>query len=82
LYTILEPNKRFLLTLPLFDSTSGAENHVVGVIVVFIDNFPTQLDVPIHILNIAGRSLLIFLLGTGIMGAIFGAFFAHFRQFK
>ncbi len=54
-----------------------SENRVVGVVVVFIDNLPTQADIPSHILNIAGRSLLIFLLGTGIMGAIFGAFFAH-----
>ena len=77
LYTMPEPNKRFWLTLPLFNNTDGAENQVVGIVVVFIDKFPTQSDVPSHLLNIAGRSLLIFLFGIGIMGAIFGAYFAH-----
>jgi signal transduction histidine kinase len=77
LYTIYEPNKRYVLAIPVSKMESGGENQVVGVFVVFIDNVPTQTDVPSHILNIAARSLLIFLLGIGIMGTIFGAFFAH-----
>ena len=77
LYTIYEPNKRYVLAIPVTKLTSEGENQVVGVFVVFIDNVPTQTDVPSHILNIAARSLLIFLLGIGIMGTIFGAFFAR-----
>jgi signal transduction histidine kinase len=77
LYTVYEPNRRFLLALPASKLTSGGENRIVGIVVVFVDNIPTQADVPLHILNIAGRSLLIFLLGIGILGAIFGSFFAH-----
>ena len=77
LYTIYEPNERYVLAIPVFKETSGSENQVVGVFVVFIDNVPNQTDVPTHILNITTRSLLIFLLGIGIMGTIFGAFFAH-----
>jgi NarL family two-component system sensor histidine kinase LiaS len=77
LYTIFEPNERYVLAIPVFKMTSGGESRVVGVIVVFIDNVPNQTDVPANILNIAARSLLIFLLGIGIMGTIFGAFFAR-----
>jgi signal transduction histidine kinase len=85
LYTIYEPNKRYVLAIPVTKMDSGGENQVEGVIVVFVDNVPTQADVPSNILNIAARSLLIFLLGIGIMGTLFGAFFAHglsarFRQ--
>ena len=44
---------------------------------LILDALPTQADVPMQILNITGRSLLVFLFGIGLMGAIFGAFFAH-----
>jgi signal transduction histidine kinase len=77
MYTVYEPNKRFVLAIPVIKMTSGDENRVVGVVVVFVDNVPNQTDVPSNILNIAARSLLIFLLGIGIMGTIFGAFFAR-----
>jgi signal transduction histidine kinase len=45
--------------------------------VLFFDAFPTQADVPSHIGQIAIRSLLIFILGVGIMGTLFGYIFAH-----
>jgi len=77
LYTIYEPEKRFVLAFPIIDNLGEENARVVGVIVLQMDVLPTQADVPAHILNIAGRSLLIFLLGIGILGAIFGAFFAH-----
>jgi signal transduction histidine kinase len=77
LYTMYEPNERYVLAIPVFKMASGGENQVVGVVVVFIDNVPNQTDVPANILNIAARSVLVFLLGIGIMGTIFGAFFSH-----
>jgi len=77
LYTILEPNKRYVFAGPAFNRNEGSENQVVGVVVILFDAVPTQGDIPAHILNILGRSLVIFFLGVGIMGAIFGSFFAH-----
>ena len=77
LYSIFGDDKHFILALPIFDETEGNINQVAGVIVVILESFPTQEDIPTHILNIAGRSLIIFLLGVGIMGAIFGYIFAH-----
>jgi signal transduction histidine kinase len=77
LYTTLEPNQRYVFAAPLFDRAGGVENQVVGIIVIIFDAVPTQGDIPSHVLMVAARSLLIFLLGVGIMGAIFGSFFAH-----
>jgi signal transduction histidine kinase len=78
LYTVFEPNKRFLLAVPIFSNEiTGQENRVAGVAVVILESIPTQQDIPLHTLNIAWRSLLILLLGAGIMGAIFGTFFAN-----
>jgi NarL family two-component system sensor histidine kinase LiaS len=77
LYSVFGEDKRFLLALPIFNEAEGKENQVVGVIVVVLESFPTQSDIPVHILNIAGRSLITFLLGIGIMGAIFGYIFAN-----
>ena len=77
LYTTLEPDQRYVFAAPLFSRSSGEQSQVVGVIVVIFEAIPTQADVPAHILKIAGRSLIIFLLGVGIMGAIFGAIFAN-----
>jgi len=77
LYTELEPNKRYVFAGPAFKRGSGNENEVVGVVVILFDAVPTQGDIPAHILKILGRSLVIFFLGVGIMGAIFGYFFAH-----
>lgn len=77
LYTVFETNNRWLLAFPIISRTGGNEHHVVAVIVVICDSLPTASDIPTHILDLARRSLLIFLLGTGIMGAVFGAIIAH-----
>jgi NarL family two-component system sensor histidine kinase LiaS len=77
LFTIFEPSNRFLLAIPVIKYTGGEAGRVLGVLVVILETIPTQGDIPIHLLNIAGRSLLLFLLSTGIMGAIFGAFIAN-----
>ena len=77
LYSELEPNKRYVFAGPAFNRNEGSENQVVGVVVILFDAVPTQGDIPAHILNILARSLVIFFLGVGIMGAIFGSFFAR-----
>jgi two-component system, NarL family, sensor histidine kinase LiaS len=68
---------RFTMAVPVFNDAGEEKNQVLGVLVVIVDKFPTQRDIPSNILNVAGRSLFIFLLGTGVMGALFGTFFAH-----
>jgi len=65
------------LALPIFDEADDMENKVVGVVVLILESIPTRELIPLHMLNIAGRSLLILLFTAGIMGAIFGTFFAN-----
>jgi len=77
LYTILEPNNRFVLAMPVVQAQSNNKNYVEGVAVIMVDAIPTQKNIPAHILNIAGRTLLLFLLSAGLMGALFGTFFAN-----
>lgn len=77
LYTIYEPNERFIMAFPIINNPNRKNEQVVGVTVLILDALPTQTDVPTQILNITGRSLLIFLFGISIMGAIFGAIFSH-----
>lgn len=77
LYTVIEPNRRLVAAGPIFNHASGDGNRLVGVMVVLFDAIPTQEDIPAHILNLAGRSLIIFLFGIGMMGALFGSYFAH-----
>ena len=77
LYTELVPNQKIVFAAPLFNRASGYEDQVVGVVVIIFDAIPTEEDIPAYILNLAVTSLVIFLIGAGIMGAIFGSFFAH-----
>ena len=77
LYTTLVPDRRYVFAAPLFNTASEEKNQVVGVMVVLFDAVPTQGDIPAHIFNVAAKSLLIFLLGIGVMGAIFGGIFAN-----
>jgi len=77
LYTELVPNQKIVFAAPLFNRTRGYEDQVMGIMVVLFDAVPTEKDIPAYTLNLAGRSLVIFLLGTGIMGAIFGSYFVH-----
>jgi signal transduction histidine kinase len=77
LYTELEKDQRYVFVAPCFNRAGGDPDQVLGVIVLLVDAVPTQNDIPWHLSNVAGRSLGIFLLFTGIMGAIFGSYFAH-----
>ena len=77
LYTELVPYKQYVMAAPIVNSADGDAQQLVGVMAVIFDAVPTQKDIPAHILFLAGRSLVIFLVGVGIMGAIFGAIFAN-----
>ncbi len=74
---VLEPNNRFILAIPILNPEGKNESFVNGLVVMWIDSLPTQKVVPAQILNIAGRSLLVFFFGISIMGTLFGAFFAR-----
>lgn len=77
LYTELVPNQKIVFAAPVFNRASGYEDQVVGVVVIIFDAIPTEEDIPAYTLSFAIGSLFLFLLGTGLMGAIFGSYFAH-----
>lgn len=77
LYTVIEPNDQFVFAYPIIDTGKPENNKVLGVAVAVVSGFPTQSDVPAHILGITGRSLFVLLFAISIAGAIFGALFAH-----
>jgi signal transduction histidine kinase len=76
LYTELVPNQKIVFAAPLFNRASGYEDQVVGIVVIIFDAIPTEEDIPAYTLSLAIRSLVIFLIGAGIMGAIFGSYYA------
>jgi signal transduction histidine kinase len=77
LYTELVPNQKIIFAAPLFNRASGYEDQVVGIVVINFDAIPTEEDIPAYTLSLAIGSLFLFLLGTGLMGALFGSYFAH-----
>ena len=77
LYTEVEKDQRYIFVAPCFNRTGGDLNQVTGIIAIFIDAVPTEADIPAYTLSFALRGLVVFLLGMGIMGAIFGYYFAH-----
>lgn len=84
LYAEIEKDNLLILAIPVFSDRIGDEGKVVGVIVMFVESFPTRKDVPWNIFLIAGRFLILFLFGAGVIGAVFGAITANglARRFK
>ena len=77
LYTEIETNQRYVFAAPCFNRAGGDPKQVTGVIAILIDAVPTQQDVPRYLFDVAGSSLIIFLLFSGIIGTVFGYFFSH-----
>ena len=77
LYTELVPNQKIVFAAPLFNRASEHKDQVVGIVVIIFDAIPTGEDIPAYTLSLAVTSLIIFLIGAGLMGAIFGYFFSH-----
>jgi NarL family two-component system sensor histidine kinase LiaS len=69
LFVTIEPNERFYFTIPYFDQ---AHQDVVGVGIVYIEDMPTENDLPANILNLLSRSVLFLLLAAGLVGTLFG----------
>ena len=77
LYTELVSDQKIVFAAPLFNTHPGDVDDVAGVFVIIFDAIPTNENTPMYLLNLAVRSLIIFLLGAGLMGAIFGSYFSH-----
>jgi NarL family two-component system sensor histidine kinase LiaS len=73
LFVTVDAGEKLLGVVPvLSDMDTGGQ--VLGVIVGIISSPPTQNDVSTLTAQLAGRGLFVFLLGAGVVGAIFGSF--------
>ena len=61
-----------LFVTPIFDQ-SGSGDRVLGATIVDYSALPTQRDVLSNTLAAAGRAFLFFVIGAGLLGAIFGS---------
>jgi signal transduction histidine kinase len=77
LYTEVEKDQRYVFAAPCFNRSGENPKQVTGVIAILIDAVPTQADIPPYLIDVAGRGLVVFLLFSGVIGAVFGYFFSH-----
>ena len=69
LFVTIEPDERFYFAIPYHD-TSG--QYVIGAQIVYLDHLPTQDDAFSNTLTLLGRSTLLLLIATGLVGTYFG----------
>jgi NarL family two-component system sensor histidine kinase LiaS len=72
LVSMLESKNELVVATPVFGwgETSGK---VVGVAAFVVRSLPTKADTISNILTLAGRALLVLMIGGGMVGAIFGS---------
>ncbi len=71
LVSIREAENDLIVAAPVFGE-GETRGQVLGVIVVIVTSLPTKADTLSNTIRLVGRTLLIFLPGAGIIGAIFG----------
>jgi NarL family two-component system sensor histidine kinase LiaS len=76
LISVIAPDEEFILVFPVTSFDAGTRQYL-GTVIVHIQRLPTSSDIPIHALQIAGRGLLLFLIGAGLLGTLFGALTAN-----
>jgi NarL family two-component system sensor histidine kinase LiaS len=75
LFVTIKPDQEFFLIVPLRDEQDT--QRVLGAAILYVESLPTDSDVPAHTVALVSRSLLVFLLAAGLMGALFGSVTAN-----
>jgi len=75
LYVTIKPDQEFFFIVPLRDEQDT--QRVLGAGIFYVENLPTDSDLPAHLVALVSRSLLIFLLAAGLVGTIFGSVTAN-----
>ena len=76
LVSIREWEKELIVTTPVF-GVGESSDQLLGVLVYIVETIPTQDDMAAHTIPLAGRAVILFILGAGIMGALFGSLTAR-----
>jgi len=75
LFVTIKPDQEFFLIVPLRDEQDT--QRVVGAGILYVESLPTDGDVPANTVALVSRSLLIFSLAAGLVGALFGSVTAN-----
>ncbi len=74
LFVTIEPYESFYFAIPIIEEATQV---VLGVAIIYIEKLPTTDDLPANYWAFFGRSVLILLLGAGVVGTVFGAITAR-----
>ena len=76
LISVITPEEEYVLVFPVYSGQSREGNYL-GSIVVHLWQLPTVSDIPAHMLALALRGSLLFLVAAGLIGAAFGGLTAN-----
>jgi NarL family two-component system sensor histidine kinase LiaS len=75
LFVTIKPDQELFFIVPVRDEQDA--QRVLGAGIVYVENLPTDSDVPAELVALVSRSLLVFLLAAGLMGTLFGSVTAN-----
>jgi len=78
-----EAEDTLLLAIPVYENNNldiGADDKILGAIIVVIKSLPSQEFVPAYIMQLIGSSFVWFLIAAGIVGAFVGFLTARFFE--
>ncbi len=65
------PGEAWVVVVPVFGS-GQQEGQLLGAVAYVLESMPTEDEISSHALGLVARSLVLFLLGAGIVGTLFG----------
>ncbi len=75
LVTMRESEKELIVTAPVYGFDESSDR-LLGVVVYTAETIPTKDDMAENTLSLAARAVLLFVIGAGVMGALFGSWTA------
>ncbi|MFC2023215.1 ATP-binding protein [Chloroflexota bacterium] len=75
LYVTIKPDQEFFFIVPLRDEQDT--QRVLGAGIFYVENLPTDRNLPAAMVALVSWSLLIFVLAAGLVGTIFGSVTAN-----
>jgi len=76
LLATIQPDEEYIGAVPILGA-GRTEGEVLGALVVRLSSVPTRRDLVSHALTVAARTLLVFVLGAGVVGGLFGSLTAE-----
>jgi len=75
LFVTIRPDQELFIIVPVRDEQDA--QRVLGAGVLYVDSLPTDSALPAELVALVSRSMLVFLLAAGLVGALFGAVTAN-----